>query len=208
VQRLQAALNSFTLPNEVPAVLLDAARALEPLDVRLARDTYTEAIEAVLVSGQLTTGTTRTEIAHAALAAPGAPEAEPTISDMMLEGFSTRFVVGYAAAAPLLQRAIASLVSTRFSATGIARGSTLGSNAAAELWDAEGYGAMLYPLEVTERERGALDSLRITLGGLGHYEMWTGRFALAETRHSEAVEISRALGADPRVWELLKVELF
>jgi len=208
VQRLQAALNSFTLPNEVPAVLLDAARALEPLDVRLARDTYTEAIEAVLVSGQLTTGTTRTEIAHAALAAPGAPEAEPTISDLMLEAFSTRFVVGYAAAAPLLQRAIASLVSTRFSATGIARGSTLGSNAAAELWDAEGYGAMLYPLEVTERERGALDSLRITLGGLGHYEMWTGRFALAETRHSEAVEISRALGADPRVWELLKVELF
>ena len=66
-QRLRAALHSFTLPNEIPLVLLDAARALEPLDPRLARDTYTEAIEAVLVSGQLTKGTTRTEIAHAAL---------------------------------------------------------------------------------------------------------------------------------------------
>src|SRR5262249_39055767 len=92
--------------------------------------------------------------------------------------------------------------------TGISRGSTLGCNAAADLWDAEGYGAMLYPLEETERERGALDSLRITLGGLGHLDMWTGRFAFAEARHSEAAEISRALGADPRVWELLKVELF
>jgi DNA-binding CsgD family transcriptional regulator len=207
-QRLQAALHSFTLPNEIPAVLLDAARALEPLDVRLARDTYTEAIEAVLVSGQLTKGTTRAEIAHAALAAPPPPEIEPTVADIVLEGFSTRFVVGYAAAAPILHRGIAALISTPFSSTGISRGSTLGSNAAAELWDAEGYGAMLAQLEATERERGALDSLRITLGGLGHYDMWSGRFALAEARHSEAAEISRALGADPRVWELLKVELF
>jgi len=207
-QRLQAALHSFTLPNEIPAVLLDAARALEPLDARLARDTYTEAIEAVLVSGQLTKGTTRAEIAHAALAAPPAPEVEPTVADLMLEGFSTRFVVGYAAAAPILRRGIAALVATPFTATGISRGSTLGSNAAAELWDAEGYGGMLAPLEATERERGALDSLRITLGGLGHYDMWSGRFAVAEARHSEAAEISRALGADPRVWELLKVELF
>jgi DNA-binding CsgD family transcriptional regulator len=95
-----------------------------------------------------------------------------------------------------------------FEAPGISRGSTLGSNAAAELWDADGYGALLHALEVTERERGALDSLRITLGGLGHYDMWTGRFARAEARHSEAVEVSRALGADPRVWQLLKVELF
>jgi len=207
-QRLRAALHSFTLPNEIPAVLLDAARALEPLDARLARDTYTEAIEAVLVSGQLTKGTTRAEIAKAALAAPPAPRNEVTIADIMLEGFGTRIVAGYCAAAPILHRGIAALVKTPFTATGISRGSTLGCNAAAELWDAEGYGAMLYPLEVTERERGALDSLRITLGGLGHYDMWSGRFALAEARHSEAAEISRALGADPRVWELLKIELF
>ena len=37
--------------------------------------------------------------------------------------------------------------------------------------------------------------------------MIPGRFA-GGARHSEAAEISRALGADPRVWELLKIELF
>jgi DNA-binding CsgD family transcriptional regulator len=207
-QRLAAALQSFTLPNEIPAILFGAARALEPLDVRLAHDTYAEAIEAVLVSGQLTKHTTPAEIARAALGAPPLPESEHTVADLMVEGFSTRFVAGYAEAAPLLHRAIAEIATTPFIAPGIARGSTLGSNAAADLWDADGYGALLHALEGTEREQGALDSLRITLGGLGHYDMWTGRFALAEDRHSEAVEISRALGADPAIWHLLKVELF
>ncbi len=207
-QRLIAALESFTLPNEIPALLLETARTLEPLDARLARDTYTEAIEAVLVSGQLTKGTTAAEIARAALAAPAVPGSETTVADLMLEGFSTRFTAGYAAAAPMLRRAVTELARSPFEAPGIARGATLGNNAAADLWDVENYGAMLHALERTERERGALDSLRITLGGLGHYDMWTGRFALAEDRHSEAVEISRTLGADARVWHLLKVELF
>src|SRR5204862_161621 len=83
--------------------------------------------------GQLTKGTTRAEIARAALAAPPAPRNEVTIADIMLEGFSTRIVAGYAAAAPILRRGIAALVATPFTATGISRGSTLGCNAAAPL---------------------------------------------------------------------------
>src|SRR5262249_2020825 len=47
-----------------------------------------------------------------------------------------------------------------------------------------------------------------TLGGLGHFEMWRGNFALAEDRHSEAAEIAGLLGANRDIWELLKVELF
>ena len=54
----------------------------------------------------------------------------------MLEGFGTRFVARYAEAAPILQRAVAAIAKTPFEAPGISRGSTLGSNAAAELWDA------------------------------------------------------------------------
>jgi hypothetical protein len=38
---------------EAPALLLDAARRLEPLDVTLARETYLEALSAALVAGRL-----------------------------------------------------------------------------------------------------------------------------------------------------------
>ena len=40
---------------DAPRLLLDAARRLEPLDVRLARDTYLEALEATIVTGRLGT---------------------------------------------------------------------------------------------------------------------------------------------------------
>jgi hypothetical protein len=52
-----------------------------------------------------------------------------------------------------------------------------------------------------------LDSLRITLGGLGHCRMWAGDFAGADVAHSEATRIGVALGEDASTWEALKVEL-
>jgi DNA-binding CsgD family transcriptional regulator len=207
-QRLQAALNSFTLPNEIPSVLLAAATALEALDVRLSRATYVEAIEACLVSCQLTKGTTPIAVARAALAAPASPDPEPTLADIMLEGFATRLAVGFVNAVPMLREGVARLTTHDASASGFSRWAVLGNNAAAELWDVDAYRTMLQRMEHTERERGALDSLRITLGGLGHSEMWAGRFGSAEAYHSQASELALALGADAFVWEMLKVELF
>ena len=93
-------------------------------------------------------------------------------------------------------------------ASGFSRWAVIGTNAAAELWDAAVFRAILERLERTERERGALDALRITVGGLGHAEMWAGNFARADDYHSQATEIARALGGDPRIWEMLKVELY
>jgi DNA-binding CsgD family transcriptional regulator len=207
-QRLDAALHAFSLPNEVPLALLSAARALETLDVRLARETYAEALEACLVASQLAKGTNVVEVGRAALAAPASADAAPTTADLLLEGFATRFAVGYGEAVPVLRRAVAALAESDVGSFGFSRSGTLGASAAAELWDAEGYGALLRRLEPVERARGALDSLRITLGCLGHYEMWAGRFNVAESYHSEASELARALGAHPAVWDLLKVELF
>jgi DNA-binding CsgD family transcriptional regulator len=207
-QRLDAALHSFSLPNEIPLALLSAARALETLDVRLARETYAEALEACLVASQLAKGTNVVEVGRAALAAPASADAEPTTADLMLEGFATRFAVGYGEAVPMLRRAVAALAESDVGSFGFSRSGTVGASAAAELWDAEGYGALLRRLEPVERARGALDSLRITLGCLGHSEMWAGRFSVAESYHSEASELARALGAPPAVWDLLKVELF
>ena len=56
-QRLRAGCDSFALPGAAAAVHLAAARSLEVLDVRLARDTYVEALQASVISAQLTSGT-------------------------------------------------------------------------------------------------------------------------------------------------------
>jgi DNA-binding CsgD family transcriptional regulator len=206
--RLRAALDSYAIPAKIPAVLLRAARTLEPHDVRLARDAYAEALQACMVSGELTLATSPMEVAQAALAAPPSPEAEPTTRDLILEGFARLIAVGYGEAAPYLRRVVDRIRRDDSSQARFAHWSALGGMAATELWDEEANRAMLLRLEASERDRGALDSLRITLGGLGHAEMWTGRFAAAEARHTEATDIAVALGATPFQWELLKVELY
>jgi DNA-binding CsgD family transcriptional regulator len=206
-KRVEAALHSFTMPGRVAAILLEAATGLQPIDAVQARDTFAEALQACLVSCQLTFGTTPLEVGAAALRAPRAA-ATPEITDLMLEGFATRFAVGYREAVVPLRRAVDALCAESPPPAGLARWSILGNNAAADLWDADGYRRMLTRLESAERQRGALDALRITLGGLGHCLMWAGDFAGADVAHSEATRIGVALGEDPATWEALKVELF
>ena len=54
-------------------LLLHTARQLEPLDVRLARETYLDALAAAIFVGRLAGGTGLPEVARAALGAPPAP---------------------------------------------------------------------------------------------------------------------------------------
>ncbi len=207
-RRVEAAFRSFTEPGDVPLILLEAARVLESLDPFEARHTYTQALQACLVSGQLTRGTTPAEVGAAALAASPGWDPQQTIDDLLVAGFATRFAVGYGEAVPALQGCVAGLSAENVPAAGLTQWAILGADAAADLWDAEGYRSVILRLESTERERGALESLRLTLGPLAHSLMWAGNFVDAEVAHSEATEISVALGAERAVWEALKVELF
>lgn len=206
--RIEAALRAFSDPGDVPRILLEAARDLESLDPLGARDTYIEALQACLVSSQLTRGTTPAEVGAAALAAAPLWRAHGSVDDLLIDGFASRFAVGYREALPALQGAITGLCAESVPAAGLTRWAILGADAAADLWDVDGYRSVSMRLEKIERERGALESLRLTLGPLAHYLMWTGHFMDAEVAHSEATEISVALGADRTVWEALKVELF
>jgi DNA-binding CsgD family transcriptional regulator len=84
-------------------LLLKAARRLESLDIRLARETYLEALYAANVSGRLGNGLL--EVAQAARAAPPLPLPQPA-PDILLDGLALRFTDGYVAGAPLLKRAL------------------------------------------------------------------------------------------------------
>lgn len=207
VRRLDAELRSFFMPSGVPSLLLEAARSLEELDVRLARDTYADALAACAVSAQATTGTTPRDVALAALDAPPCPDGDVTVEDLLLEAFAVRFAVGYTEAVPAYRRCVETLCGGE-PGPGLSRWAVFGSKAAEELWDPVGYGVMLRKMEQAQRERGALDALRITLNRLADYQTWTGQFALADAYHSEAAEIVAALGEDSAKWLMVKAELF
>ena len=70
-----------------------------------ARETYLEALVAVVYAARLATGTDVTDVAGAARSAPIGPEPLPA-RQLLLLGLAARLTDGYAAAAPLLKRAL------------------------------------------------------------------------------------------------------
>ena len=194
--RLDAALQAEALPGEVPAILLRAARALQPLDEQLTKETLVEALAATLISSQLTQGTSQSEIAQAALASLSGQNGG-TITDLMLETFGTRMTAGFERSVPLLKKATAALLQDDLSASGLLRWSVLGTNLACDRWDIEGLRDFQHDMERADRARGDLNHLRATLGGSAQYEMWVGNLALAEALHDEASQIAIALGEFP-----------
>ena len=89
-------------------LLLKAAKRLEPLDARLARETYLDAFTAAIFAGRLAGGGGLLEVAQAARAAPPASQ-PPSAADLLLDGFALRIAEGYAAGAPVLKRALSAI---------------------------------------------------------------------------------------------------
>src|SRR4051812_45893441 len=89
-----------------PPLLLEAARRLERLDPELARDTYLDAWGAAFFAGRMASAGSLVEVSRAAKSAPRSTRPLRP-SDLVLDGLTTLFTEGHAAAAPLLRRATA-----------------------------------------------------------------------------------------------------
>src|SRR5215472_1992166 len=90
--------------SDAPALLLRAARRLEPLDLRMARDTYLDAMLAAHFAGRFAPGSLR-EAAEAARRVPHS--AEPSMaSDLLLDGLAIAYIDGYSAGVPTLEQAV------------------------------------------------------------------------------------------------------
>ena len=194
-QRLRASIAVFfSRHKDVPALLLDTVAAVDPPDVPMIREMLFEATQAALVARQYTTGSTLAEVAHAALKAPRDPAPAVSVTDLLLDGFATRTVVGYPPAVPLLRDAVATAFNEEQSAPAGIPATILGWFAADDIWDDHGRQAMLKRAEAVQRDHGALGALRITLAGLTTGEVWAGRPAEAEACYLEAAEISASIG--------------
>src|SRR6185437_1057281 len=90
--------------SDAPALLLRAARRLEPLDLRMARQTYLDAVLAGHFAGRLAPGSLR-EAAQAVRRVPPAA-GTATASDLLLDGLATALTGGYAAGVPTLKQAV------------------------------------------------------------------------------------------------------
>src|SRR5215207_467520 len=89
---------------DAPPLLLEAARRLDPLDAKMARETYLEAIASAMYAGRLGTGPDEREVAEAARASTRVQGPGP--ADLLLDGLVTRFTEGYAASVAPLSRAL------------------------------------------------------------------------------------------------------
>jgi len=78
---------------EASRLLLHTARRLEPLDVRLARETYLDALAAAMFVGRLAGGVGLPEVARAALGAAPAPQ-PARAPDLLLDGLAVLITDG------------------------------------------------------------------------------------------------------------------
>ncbi|MEA2430354.1 MAG: hypothetical protein QOI19_827 [Thermoleophilaceae bacterium] len=191
LQRLdgQIALDLRRGGDAVP-LLLGAARALEPLDAELARETYLEALRAASIAGRLGSGM-RTAAA-AARRAPAGP-GEPRAIDALLDGLAIRFTDGYAASAEPLALALAA-VRDDGGRGGNVRWPWLARRVAPDLFDDDAWHALATRNVEIARESGALAVLPLALNLLALVRCFEGELRAAGSLIDEADGIAEATG--------------
>jgi DNA-binding CsgD family transcriptional regulator len=195
-RRLQGTLRlALGRADEAATVLLEAARALAPTDVRGAREALLEALRAALYVGWSASQAVLAEIADAARALPAASGPAASAADLLLDGFAARAADGYPASVPLLRRAIAMLGAGELSPQEGLRWLALGCAAAAELFDDQAQHALAIRMVQLARDQGALTMLPVALANQSmRAEVMAGRFDAARACFTEGSEISAATG--------------
>ena len=122
-------------------LLLSAATQLQSLNPELARERYLEALSAAIWQSGPDRRAGVDAAATAARAAPPAGE-PPRALDLVLDALAVRLTAGYAAAAPLLTRALAAVATLDVGPTDVDRLLWLTGNRAAgiiatEVWDCD-----------------------------------------------------------------------
>jgi DNA-binding CsgD family transcriptional regulator len=182
-------------------LLLSAARQLEPLDPRLARETHLEALVAAMWAADLRRPGAVREAAEAARAAPPGPD-PPRAVDVLLDAFAIRLTEGYAAAAPTLARALDLVLAQDVTDDQIGRwlwlaGASSNAIVALELWDAESSYVLADRLVGFARDTGALVHLQFALDFLARTHLRAGELTTAAALIEEDHLIAEVTGNPP-----------
>jgi DNA-binding CsgD family transcriptional regulator len=183
--------------NDAPALLLQAAHELEPVDAKLARATYLEALSAARSAGPLAGGADQVTVSKAALAGPPLPQT-PLPSDLLLKGLAVQITTGYAAGAPILKAALSAFAREPALPPEEARWLSLALWAAADLWDDDTWRRLTTQELERARQAGALTALPLALSMLSYIHATSGDLAAAEGLLDEARSVSEATGTPAR----------
>jgi DNA-binding CsgD family transcriptional regulator len=178
---------------DAPPLLLSAAKQLEPLDARLARETNLDALSAAWFVGTLTSRGGVREAAEAARAAPPAP-GPPDAADLLLEGSATRFTDGYAAGVPMLKEALRAFRSPDLPGAAGLRWGWLACITARDLWDDESWDVLATRYVECARDAGALTVLPLALSVRIVVHSFLGELTAAASLTDEVEAISEATG--------------
>jgi DNA-binding CsgD family transcriptional regulator len=185
---------SLSHGNDAPPLLLKAAKRLEPLDVRLARETYLDALTAVFFPGILASDESVLETARAAKAAPPSSQ-PPRAPDLLLDGLALLITEGYAAGTPTLRRAVNAFRREDVSGGDGRRWLSLAARVAAFLWEDEAWDGLSARFVQLARDDGALSVLPLALTSRAGVHLFAGEFAMAASLVVEVAAVNEATGA-------------
>jgi DNA-binding CsgD family transcriptional regulator len=195
--RGQIALDQLRASDAV-GLLHAAAIQYEPLDVRMARETHLDALDAAILMGSRDGPNGLVELATSALKAPAA-SGELRLVDLLLDAVATRTVGSFHDAAPKFTAALDLILSfdpdvhTNQDWVWLLQ-SNLSALIPAEVWDVDAWHAVASRHVESAREAGALFFLQAGLQDLGWAHIHRGDLAEAQLLVGEDELISQATG--------------
>ncbi len=181
--------------SDAPALLLQAAKTLDPLDPQLARETYLDAWSSALFAGRLASTSSSLHLVSREVIAARRPLRDMRPSDRLLDGFALAFTEGRAAAAPALRRAAASFAGSDVSPEEVLQWGWLATAAAVMVWDHNTCLAVATRGVHLAREAGALTVLAVSVNVLTQAVVLGGEFSAASSLVAEADGVTEATGA-------------
>jgi DNA-binding CsgD family transcriptional regulator len=172
---------------EAPSLMLAAARELEPLNQRAARDTYLAALSTSLFAGRLAGEVNLLTVARAAREAPSAP-AYP--QDLLLDGLALLITEGYPAGADHLKDAVRAFRTTSVPATEAMRWLWPAAHAAHDLWDDESWADLSARHACLVRDTGALYMLPTVLNAQICFQLFAGQLTTAASLVDEVAALT------------------
>ena len=182
-----------------PAMLLRAAKTIEPLDGEAARNTYLKVLSAALFAARLAEplGGVRGIAEQVRSARPG-----PTLKsapDLLLDGWTALFLEGCAAAAPQLRAALAAFDDATTAASQLHL-MWLVTITAPVVWDDARWDTLSRRHVELARSSGALSELPLALSARGYLHLFSGELDTAAALIEETRIVTEATGASLTPW--------
>jgi DNA-binding CsgD family transcriptional regulator len=180
--------------SDAPALLLRAARQLEPLAATLARATYRDALTAASWADSSAGGVGVLEVAQAVEAAT--TQERPSRADLLLQGVARQCTECFAAGVPMLRQALAAIRHGELRGEEQLEWSIITTRAAVDLWDDESWYVMASRYVELARATGALPMLQFALDNRIIADAFAGALPAGSTRMEELHAICQVTGSE------------